>query len=121
MISFIVKRPSLIMPFAKRYRLTKEKDIEKVFLKGKAIKNGILFAKMIGNTLGHTRIAITVSKKVSNKAVDRNRIKRKISASLPERLKSLGVDIVIVANPSIVKSSFEEIGVSVMSVLNKIW
>ncbi len=53
------------------------------------------------NTLGHARLGITVSRRVSRRAVDRNRIKRRIRESFRHLRIGFGsVDIVVVARPT---------------------
>ncbi|MBD2040261.1 ribonuclease P protein component [Microcoleus sp. FACHB-672] len=55
-----------------------------------------------------TRIGITISQKVSKKAVIRNRIKRQIRAALRELLPHLssGWDFVIVVGPAAIKCNY---------------
>lgn len=52
------------------------------------------------NTLGQVRLGITVSRRVSRRAVDRNRIKRRIRESFRHARVGFGsIDIVVVARP----------------------
>ena len=58
-------------------RLKKRKDFKKVFEEGRGFKEGPLYLKIKESNLAHSRFGFTISKKVSKKAVIRNRIKRK--------------------------------------------
>ncbi len=53
------------------------------------------------NALGHARLGMTVSRRVSRRAVDRNRIKRRIRESFRHMRAAFGsIDIVVVARPT---------------------
>jgi ribonuclease P protein component len=57
-----------------------------------------------------TRIGISISQKVSKRAVDRNRIKRQIRAALQEYLPDLktGWRIVIVVRPTAIQCDYQQ-------------
>ena len=69
--------------------LTKKKDFELVFKKGESIKNDFLIFKILKNHLKENRFGFVVSKKVSNKASKRNRIKRRLRGAVLNRLKEV--------------------------------
>lgn len=96
---------------AKTHRLSKNKDFEKVFSKGKGFKAKYIFLKTLGNNLSFSRFGFVVSKKISKKAVKRHKIKRRISDIIRSKIKEIkgGRDIVIVANPQIRERSYREI------------
>lgn len=58
-----------------------------------------------------TRVGISISLKVSKKAVIRNRIKRQIRAGLREFLPriSLGWDLVLIVRPSAVECNYRQL------------
>lgn len=100
------------MALPRKYRLTKDKEIRKVNLKGQTIKGPLFVVKLIENNLEHSRIAVIVSKKVSNKAVDRNLVKRRITESLTTIYKNflkINFDITITAIPAILGKPLKEI------------
>ena len=70
-------------------RLTKKKDFEAVFNKGKSIKNDFLIFKILKNHLRENRFGFIVSKKVSNKANQRNKVKRRLRSAVLSNLKEI--------------------------------
>lgn len=105
----------------KTNRLQKEKDIEKVFKEGKGSKEDFLVLKVIKNNLKNPRFGFIVSKKVSNKATIRNRIKRQLRSLIQENLKSVnpGQDILILALPGLENKDFWEIEEVINKLLKK--
>ncbi len=95
----------------KQYRLNKNKDFDRVFKQGGSAYAPSLGLKITTNNLEKPRFAVLVSKKVSKKAVDRNKIKRQIRNILREDYlqKIRGYDVVIVCLPSIASKTFVEI------------
>ncbi len=89
---------------AKKQRLTKKKEFEKITQPGKAHYSAILMLKILKNDLAYSRFGIIVSNKVSKKASQRNLIKRRIREIIRlnlNRIKS-GYDIVIIVSPKII-------------------
>lgn len=82
-------------------RLKKDKDFQYLFDKGKTFSYRFLYFKIRQNSLDSTRFGFIVSKKVSNKAVIRNKIKRKLRAIIRGRIDRIkrGFDIAIVVKP----------------------
>ncbi|MBX4200704.1 ribonuclease P protein component [Candidatus Parcubacteria bacterium] len=95
----------------KASRLTKKKDFDTVFEEGEGIKHGFLVVKTLKNDGPQSRFGIVVSKKISNKATVRNKVKRRlrdaISAQVPMLKKS--ADVVIVTLSGIQKKEFPEL------------
>jgi len=71
-------------------RLQSKKAIRIILAKGKWLKDDHFTVKYLPQIPENTQVevAITVSKKVSKHANERNRLKRRISAIVEERLKS---------------------------------
>lgn len=63
-------------------RLKKKADFLLAYSKGKKVRVGPLLVISRPNNLPNTRIGVVVSKKVSSKAVVRNKIRRSLSALL---------------------------------------
>ncbi len=92
-------------------RLRKKKEIDRVFAKGKGLREDYLSLRAAQNGLDSTRFCFIVSHRVSKDAVGRNKIKRRlreISRSLMSRLKT-GYDIVIISSPGLKDRDFWEI------------
>ncbi len=82
-------------------RLKKERDFERVFKKGEKTRGRFFLLKFADNNLSQTRFGIAVSKKVSSRATERNKIKRKIREAIGQNLSSVkqGFDVVLLAFP----------------------
>ena len=88
---------------AKRGRLTRSADFERVYRQGRSHGNRylVLYAfPRVGDVSGQARLGVSVSRKVGG-AVERNRVKRllreafgALESELPE-----GQDVVVVARP----------------------
>ncbi len=93
-------------------RLKKKKDFERVYKKGQGLKQDFLILRFRSNSLNDCRFGIVVSKKVANKANERNLIKRRIREIIKEFIAETqsNVDAVIICSPGISKkTSFQEI------------
>lgn len=92
-------------------RLKKKKDFERVFEKGKGFKADFLFFKAAKSKTGISRFGFAVSRKVSKKAVERNRIKRCLRELVRLRLDKMKgkIDGVIVVLPEAENKNFKEI------------
>ena len=103
-------------------RLTKKKDFEVVFKEGKSVKNNFLIFKFLNNNLQESRFGFVVSKKVSNKAVVRNKVKRRLRSAVSTHLKSIknSVDGVIIALPQSDKEDFAQVKQAVETVFQKV-
>lgn len=73
--------------------LKKKKDFSEVFKKGRKIQGNFLYIKAISNNLKQSRFGIIISKKVAQKAVLRNKIKRRTRAVLKENLPRVKTNI----------------------------
>ena len=107
--------------FSSKNRLRNKKDFDRVFKKGKGYKQVFLFLKVLDNDLGFNRFGIIVSKKISNKAVVRNKVKRRLREILKKKIERIkkGLDIVFLTNSGIEKQSFEDIEQEVEEILKK--
>ena len=95
----------------KENRLTKKKDFERVFRQGKGLKEEFLVIKALDNNLSVSRFGFIVSKKISKKAVLRNKIKRRLRELAQMKLNQIrqGIDIVVIASSGIGEKNFGEI------------
>ena len=95
----------------KKNRLTKKTDFDAVFKNGKSIKTDFSVWKVSESHLPESRFGFVVSKKVSNKAIVRNKVKRRLRSIVFAQLKniSLSKEVVVVTLPGIEKKEFSEI------------
>jgi len=103
-------------------RLTKKSDFDLVFKKGEGLKNNSLIFKILKNYLNKPRFGFVVSKKVSNKATVRNKVKRRLRKAVLDNLKNIkkSVDIVIITLPGIEKKEFLDIKNAISETFEKL-
>ena len=106
---------------SKKYRLLKKKDFENVFKKGKFINNKFLYFKIIQNNQKNSRFGISISKKITKKAVDRNKIKRQIRNIIKQKIPFIkkNIDLVIISKKEINEKSFTQIEENINQILVK--
>jgi ribonuclease P protein component len=87
---------------AKEFRLHKEKDILKILRIGRRRRNEVLQIIYIPGQAMNSRACVVVSKKITKKAHERNKIRRQIQALLPIYLRTTErpLDIIIRVNSS---------------------
>ncbi len=74
--------------------------------RGCRVRDELFSVFAIANNLSHGRLGLAVSKKVSMRALDRNRIKRHVRESFRLCQGNLaGLDIVVMANPAAKQSA----------------
>ncbi len=108
--------------FKKEYSLRKTKDIENVFKNGKGLYSENLGIKFISNNLGYNRFCIIISAKISQKATERNKIKRRFKALVlkyNDKIK-IGFDFLIIIKKNISHYSFSEVEKLFLSSFKKI-
>lgn len=95
----------------KRNRLKKNKDFENVFKKGQGFKEDFLYLKIKKNNLESSRFGFVVSKKFSQKATVRNKIKRRLRELVKVKLPKIkkGIDGVIIIMPGFKINDFWEL------------
>jgi len=103
----------------KKHRLNRDKDFKNLFKVGKRQENidfRLIFTK---NYLDCNRFAFVVDNSVSNKAVKRNLLKRRLRAIIRKSFNDLiqGFDIAILAKPNSINRTFQELEKSLGSLL----
>jgi ribonuclease P protein component len=107
---------------AKKYRLTKDKDIQNVLKKGKIFYHPFFNLKILKNNLQNPRFCIVISTKISKKAVVRNKVKRQLRAIIYKNLAKISqnYDLVILTKPAVTITQFEELEKALVSLLSKV-
>ncbi|MEL6398220.1 MAG: ribonuclease P protein component [Cyanobacteria bacterium J06626_4] len=97
-----------LVALPKPYRLTRTKEFSKVYRYGKQASTQNLAVRVLEiaeqSTSGCSRFGITISQKVSKRAVRRNRLKRQIRGGLQAlipRLKSNLWIVIILRSPAV--------------------
>lgn len=85
------------MALKRALRLRKSSEFQRVRQQGRSITSRLLTLAWKSNDVAQLRIGFVVSKRISKRAVDRNRLKRLLSEAIRPSLPSLspGWDIVL--------------------------
>jgi len=105
----------------KTSRLRKTKDIERVFKKGKAYKEGFLILKLLKNNLAVGRFAFVVGQKVSKKANIRNKTKRRMREATRKKMPNIrpGFDGIFIALKGLETKNYRETEETIGQLLRK--
>lgn len=105
--------------YAQKFRLKGKRNIDKVY-KEKSTRGSFFIVKHKDNFLDHPRIAIVVSKKVSPKAVVRNKLKRRTSEVIRLNLERFqSKDLIITILPQAVGKDFKELDTDLVEILTR--
>lgn len=105
---------------AQKNRL-KKADFELIFKNGNKSYSQDCNLRYIANRLDYCRFAVIVSNKVSNKAVIRNKLRRRIKAVILSNLSNFryNFDLIITVLPELSKKNFSENGEILVSLFKK--
>ena len=107
--------------FPKTFRLLKPDDFQIVYKQGQWVANRELVANFVRHEKSFSRLGVTVSKKVSKRAVDRNRIKRQFREWFRSNKEvCTSIDLVLTAKLSLNTKSNVEIQKSLEDLWRKI-
>ena len=109
------------MDFNRTQGLKKDSDFRKVYKHGKSFASRYLVMYILNNKSEHSRIGISVSKKVG-KAIIRNKVRRRIKEAyrlnIDENVK-IGYDIVFIARVAIKDAEYKDIEKSMKHLVKK--
>ena len=105
----------------KKHRLKKKNDFARVMRRGGAAASRYLILRFSDNQLELSRVGFVCSKKVAKKAVERNKIKRRLREIVRVMLPNIrpGFDLVFLTRPGIAGIEFEEVEAMVGKLLAK--
>ena len=105
----------------REYKLKKEKDFKRVFSKGKYCQLNFIKLKASKNNLQKNRFGCVAGLKVSKKATQRNKIKRRIEEIIRLKLDKLkqGFDVVIMVDPIIIEKNYGEVKEELINLFRK--
>jgi len=81
--------------FIRDHRLRRRADIERVYRHGQQVRSQNFALRYRANQLTHPRVVVIVGKKVSKKALVRNRIRRRLAAELGRQQLAPGYDVLV--------------------------
>lgn len=96
---------------APKNRVRSSRDINRVYARGRFGAGGQMTVKTLRTGLPESRLAVVVSRKVSKKAVVRNRIRRRLAALAAELWQTVtpGCDIVVTVRGDLTQASPAEL------------
>ncbi len=107
----------------KKYKLRKKNDFKYVFENGKYQNNSFIRLKIVkNNQIEISRFGFMVSSKISKKAVERNKIRRRLERIVQLNIRKIktGFDVIILAKPEINKKDYMEIQKDLVNLFTKI-
>lgn len=107
---------------AKEQRLRHDKDIKALFAKGKSVFGMQIGIKFKKNQLPTSRFTVVVGTKVSKRAVERNRLKRRLRAIVQKHFETIapGYDVMILTKKEALTKTFAELETQACSLFKKI-
>ena len=106
---------------SRKYKLKKDNDFKKVFQNGKYKQKDFIKIKFLKNNLEISRFSFIVGLKISKKAVQRNKIKRRLEQIIQLIFKQVksGFDIIIFVDKIIIEKKYKEIEENLIDLLKK--
>lgn len=107
--------------FPKNQRITNKKDFDLVFKRGKVFHSPFLSIRILKTNSDKKRFSVLVSKKVSSKATERNKIKRLLREAIKKNseLFPTGSDSVLYAQQKSIDLSLNEAIKIIQNILKK--
>jgi ribonuclease P protein component len=105
----------------KQFRVKKKKDFEKIYKFGRYASCKYLTMYYIKNDLSFHRSAFSISKKVSKKAVCRNKIKRRLSNVFYKKIPDIKgfFDFLFIARKGILELDYKDLENIVNNLIKK--
>ena len=102
----------------RQYRLRRNSDFQRVRRVGKLYASPLMVLAFLRNELDYNRFGFVVSKRLG-KAVQRNRLKRRMREATRLRMNQIkpGYDLVVIARTRINQASYQEISDSLDALL----
>jgi ribonuclease P protein component len=103
----------------KEERLTRNSDYVAVYNQGKVWTNNLIAMKARPNELGFNRYGVVVGKRISKKAVKRNRVKRLLREAIRLSPIKQGWDLVIIARSEAAAADYQELEIAIRRLLSR--
>ena len=101
-------------------RLRRSSQFAAVFSEGKSRATETVVLKAVPNGLDFSRFGFIVSKKVSRKAVVRNKVRRRLREVVRLAMVRPGWDVVVIARPKAGGASYSDIESALIGLLNRV-
>ena len=105
-------------------RLRKKKEIERVLKRGKKISGRFFSLYFLKSQLPFSRVAFSVSKKISNKAFQRNKIKRCLREFFRQEFfskeRKANLDILVIVQKNFLKNNSHSVKEEIRKILNNL-
>ena len=96
----------------KKYHLRSNDEFQRIRREGQTLVHPLLVLSVLPNDLPHSRFGFAVGRRLG-KAVDRNRIKRRMREAVRLRIArdeiAAGWDVILIARPPLREASFRQI------------
>ena len=100
-------------------RLRKGNEFDTVYSKGTVVGGPLLVVRHLPNETGLTRWGFAVGKRLSKRATDRNRTKRRLREYAQSLQMRQGIDIVVTARNGAIQARYADLGRALSRVLAK--
>jgi len=105
----------------KRNRISDRRIIQKLFTKGNLYRDKYFVFKFISSNSPDSQFAVVVSKKISKKAVRRNRIRRQVFEAIRLNLKTENnITAIVIAKANAQEAKYQKINDSIVQFFNQI-
>lgn len=106
---------------ARAYRLRTATDFNKTYKHGRSTNADVLYVKAYQSHLEHSRVAVVASKKVSKRAVVRNRCKRRIVEIVRKDWGSIkpGYNFIVTVKQDVSNTPHEELQATLTDCLKR--
>ncbi len=106
---------------SRKYKLKKDNDFKKVFKNGIYQQKDFIKIKFLKNNLEINRFSFIVGLKISKKAVQRNKIKRRLEEIIRLNFKQIitGFDIIVFVDKEILEKEYIKIEENLVYLLKK--
>jgi ribonuclease P protein component len=105
----------------RKYKLKEENDFKETFKQGKYFQQQFIKIKILKNDLAINRFGFLIGLKISKRAVQRNKIKRRLEEIIRLKLEEMkpGFDIIVMVNPEIKEKDYQAIKENLASLFKK--
>lgn len=103
-------------------RIFSRKEFEEVKVAGYLYRGGLISGLILKKNDKEKRFGIIVSKKISKKAVERNKVRRLVYLAVRENMEkfSEGLRVIFLVRPEIINKKYEEVGAEMLNLVQKI-